>query len=703
MVRALVGLVVVVVSALLSGCGDAPPDDAEPAPGRHGDVLVGSAACVECHADEHATWSETLHAHTFVPATDDVVLGRFDGVPVDHGDLVVTPYRLDAELRMRVEGSLVGGSDDHRVDYAVGRGFEQGYLTEDDAGALRLLPLSWNVAHERWDATHHVLLDITGLEASGHTEDVRNLVFNEGCAHCHATGFDAGHDLETGRFDSHWPEGSISCESCHGKGGRHVDWHRNGLGSMDDATLLHPGRDLDARQVAESCGRCHYLHEWRYALDPDPTVGHHEIAVSRHFARVGFLPDGRLAGLSYHGTTQSRSPCFTEGGMSCLHCHDLHGTRPMAMRYDDGSAEMCAGCHQDLVDDPDAHSFHGMAPEVGCLDCHMPRHLTGVLSFQRDHSLRSPEPALTIELGEELAPNACNLCHTDQDAAWADEWRTKWWGPTSPELVASTRFVQRVQERRETREEVVRRALDQDEDRFVRLTAVNALARHDAVAELGALLQDDDVEVRQLAVEGLVELPDRASEPALLDALSDDVRTVRIEAAYALGRRGWRGDVSPLAPDVATLLARQAPSLPTLDRFLVLADLLDDGEAFDRAWPAWRRSLAWPAPRWSAIELDLVARRARRDLDVGRVEDARLLLVHALGRAGGDPVPLMRLDLAEARRRSGDAAGADAVLEALLETGADAAARSIALRRLGREARSPDESEWTGELRRRAD
>ena len=41
-----------------------------------------------------------------------------------------------------------------------------------------------------------------------------------------------------------------------------------------------------------------------------------------------------------------------------------------------------------------------------------------------DHSMRPPTPATTIAF---KSPNACNLCHADHDAAWADEWVRKWY------------------------------------------------------------------------------------------------------------------------------------------------------------------------------------------------------------------------------------------------------------------------------------
>jgi tetratricopeptide (TPR) repeat protein len=41
-----------------------------------------------------------------------------------------------------------------------------------------------------------------------------------------------------------------------------------------------------------------------------------------------------------------------------------------------------------------------------------------------DHSMRPPMPAATIAF---KSPNACNICHTDHDAAWSDDWVRKWY------------------------------------------------------------------------------------------------------------------------------------------------------------------------------------------------------------------------------------------------------------------------------------
>ena len=57
-----------------------------------------------------------------------------------------------------------------------------------------------------------------------------------------------------------------------------------------------------------------------------------------------------------------------------------------------------------------------------CITCHMP--MTAFARMNRtDHSMLPPAPAATLQFG---SPNACNSCHKDQDAAWADKQVRQW-------------------------------------------------------------------------------------------------------------------------------------------------------------------------------------------------------------------------------------------------------------------------------------
>ena len=103
---------VLLLMLLVSACGSAEPtaprtgqapDETPAQPVRAG--FVGSAACVDCHADQHATWSVSAHAHSLREATADTVLGRFDGQPFADGDRRINPNRLADGFHNRIDGA----------------------------------------------------------------------------------------------------------------------------------------------------------------------------------------------------------------------------------------------------------------------------------------------------------------------------------------------------------------------------------------------------------------------------------------------------------------------------------------------------------------------------------------------------------------------------------------------------------------------
>ena len=79
-------------------------------------------------------------------------------------------------------------------------------------------------------------------------------------------------------------------------------------------------------------------------------------------------------------------------------------------------------CHENYVKNPADHGKHqpGSKGEQ-CIACHMP--MTRFAAMGRtDHWMRPPDAAASMAF---KSPNACNLCHTDKDAAWSDQWVRK--------------------------------------------------------------------------------------------------------------------------------------------------------------------------------------------------------------------------------------------------------------------------------------
>jgi hypothetical protein len=118
------------------------------------------------------------------------------------------------------------------------------------------------------------------------------------------------------------------------------------------------------------------------------------------------------------------SPCAKSGQIDCVQCHTSSGR----YKWTDDPNGACRPCHEVRVKDVAAHSHHKAdGPGSVCTSCHMP--MTEFARMRRsDHSMRPPAPAATLAFG---SPNACNVCHADKDARWADRAVKAWRGGSS--------------------------------------------------------------------------------------------------------------------------------------------------------------------------------------------------------------------------------------------------------------------------------
>ncbi|MEM8885466.1 MAG: multiheme c-type cytochrome [Planctomycetota bacterium] len=662
--------------------------------------FVGSETCKECHEGRHETWLETAHAYALRAPSDQVVDGDFHGEPIKHQFFIATPYQREGRYFIRVEG-LDGRPDgDHAVTRVIGRSFEQAYLTTDHTGRWRVLPICWSIERKEWDFTHEILEDIAGhVGAVADDYDSRNHVFNHGCGQCHATDYDVGEDRETGNLNSTFLEGAVACESCHGPGSVHVAFHE-GDEEPDETyvwpeRLVHPKKDLrDAEPVLQSCGRCHYVHRWKYAIDADPRIGFEEISMTLNFDQPGFYADGRLSGLNYHGSTQSQSACFTEGNMSCLHCHQMHGGEKFAMKWPGDSDQQCAKCHSLDEYNTKAHTHHDPAL-VRCVDCHMPKFLTGVLHFLRDHSIRSPDPYLTEKHGADSVPNACNVCHNNESATWAREHREKLWGPGDATLRRNVDLVMRLRSRDETvTSDELRTMLADEESRgFFRFTALNALSgksewwyEPNTQALARRLLQGDDTEMLQLLTEAYSGYRKQVAAKELMKLLDHPVRTVRVPAAFALARAGWRGGHDIDEPmrrafeDARRMLDRQRATVPNLEMIALLADAVGEEEEARATFDLILRRYSAAPGEWRPALLELLQRLARGFTEKGEHQEA-LRLYDQVQRAADRMVPdSLQLDAADSIEATGDARTAEMVWGRVLGQAEDESPESILAR-----------------------
>lgn len=125
------------------------------------------------------------------------------------------------------------------VRYVLGSGrYVQRFLYEVDRGEYLVFPAEWNTLTSEWQP-------FTLAEEW----DSAAYDFNQNCAACHTTGFNAS-DLE-------WEDEGVTCEACHGPASEHLEVGND----IRDIPDRRDRRDLEATISlgldAQTCGQCH--------------------------------------------------------------------------------------------------------------------------------------------------------------------------------------------------------------------------------------------------------------------------------------------------------------------------------------------------------------------------------------------------------------------------------------------------------------
>ncbi len=375
---------------------------------------IGPAACGECHPDEHARWTRSLHRVMNQKADAvDAIVGDFSGVVVAYAG---GEARFDRD-RTGYAMTLTRGTSRvrYRVTRTIGRRGLQEYVGTQEPGGIEVrLPFAWWPRRGGWYPQPYFdpwFAAESDFDAYAPVTEP----WAERCPWCHSTyPFEqriargtrraVGHGLE--QFYTA-PGGSerlaveaqvttgISCESCHlgGKahgGGAPIHFVPLGARARPEAplpTAFAIERTVPAI-VNTVCAQCH--------SGPSPR-----------------LPDGTALRNSSEALDLAASPCTTA---RCVDCHDPHAGGSDEAR----AIAACTSCHARFAA-PTAAKAHSGHEKTSCLECHMPRVVMGIDRVVRTHRISSPgDPAMMSA----AAPNACNLCHLDRSIAWTvDELR----------------------------------------------------------------------------------------------------------------------------------------------------------------------------------------------------------------------------------------------------------------------------------------
>ena len=555
--RAIAAALVLVAIAMVAGAAQG--GEGEPA-------FVGSAACGACHQGEMAAWRNSHHDLAMAEATEQSVLGNFDGATFSYGDVTSRFFRRDGKFFVHTDGAD-GKLADFQIRYTFGFYLLQQYLIAFPDGRMQALGIAWDSrpkdkGGQRW---FHLYPD-QKLKAGDpvHWTGI-DQTWNFQCAECHSTELRKNYDAQKDTYATTWAEIDVACEACHGPGSAHVAWAKgersgpNGLTVQFDerkgvtwpldpvtgnARRSHPR--ISAKEL-ETCGICHsrvtkIAEPWR------PGRSLLETHVPTLLYRGLFEADGKSFDEVYNYAPFRQSKMFV-AGVSCSDCHDPHSLKLRA--EGDG---VCLQCHDGAKFAAVSHHHHAEGSAGSrCVSCHMPVKTYMEVDPRHDHAFRIPRPDESVRFG---TSNTCNDCHADKDAAWASAAVERWYGPHRKGFQTWTKTFDAARTGKpEAAALLVQLALSTDAPSIARATALESLAEfpsRDAVAAAQRALADPDPLVRLAALRTLRPYGAANIRPLAGRLLADPVLGVRIEAASLLA------DLPPerLSPQEGNRLAR---------------------------------------------------------------------------------------------------------------------------------------------------
>lgn len=384
--------------------------------GKEDSAYRGSRSCTECHEPFYESWENSYHGKTmqqWSPEFARTYLSPSDSAVLSGGDRYI--YRQRGE-KAYIRNTDTGKS--YRITYVLGGKYVYYFLTSFPRGKLQTLPLGYDVKNKEWfDITASALRMHAEISDSVFHWTDRRYTFNTACYSCHVSQLSSKYSIRHDRYRSTWLEAGINCETCHGPADKHNDIFTEALseGFVPDSVYLKTitqDRGYSSDQVNASCSYCHAK---IISLTPVYRPGD---AFFQYFDLVGYenpdyYADGRDLGENYTYTSWLMSPCVRNSNIDCMHCHTSSG--PYIQK--DNPNASCLPCHAERVSNPSVHTFHpDDSPGSICINCHMPK--TDFARMTRsDHSMRPPMPGLTEAYG---SPNACNICHSEKTATWAD-------------------------------------------------------------------------------------------------------------------------------------------------------------------------------------------------------------------------------------------------------------------------------------------
>jgi predicted CXXCH cytochrome family protein len=559
---------------------------------------IGRQSCLECHQEQHESWTGSHHDLAMDLATDETVIADFNDATLEHYGVTSRMFRRDGKFFIHTEGPD-GQMADFEIKYVFGVDPLQQYMVEFDRPAdmpaseiarLQVLRVSWDTHAKKWfhldpPDVREKLAPTDDLHWTGVAQRWNNM-----CADCHSTNLAKNFDVDSLTYHTTFSEIDVSCEACHGPGSLHVQLAQSPSLFWDRERGYALARLKGTSNVAEvqACAPCHSR---RRVVGEGYTAGcnYYDYFSNELLTSTSYHADGQILDEVYEFGSFLQSKMYAKG-IRCTDCHDPHTAR---LKHQ-GNA-VCTSCHQHPAGKYDGAIHHRHADGstgASCVECHMPQTTYMQVDPRRDHSLRIPRPDLSATLG---TPNSCTRCHLrderlpgpplpdaethaaqlrellaarpelakneyadwlalaarDDEAvrahlAYVDRWAAaatdRWYGVDRKRPPSFAPALHAAREQDPGAESSLAALLDdRDMPAIARASAAMELAAYaspdGAVAgQLASALTERDPQIRAAAMSSVQGLPDPFLAQHALGPLSDPLRSVRVEAGRVLAR-----------------------------------------------------------------------------------------------------------------------------------------------------------------------
>jgi tetratricopeptide (TPR) repeat protein len=490
---------------------------------------------MECHKKFYELWSTSRHGLAMQPYNAGFAKAR---LTPQAGDVVIGKLKYRADLARGViteTGSK--GTKQYKIEQVLGGKNVYYFLTPLPKGRLQTLPIAYDVRGKQWfDTAASGIRHFPGRTQEGQPVNWKDpgYTFNTSCYNCHVSQLSTNYSLKTDTYQTTWAEPGINCETCHGPSAEHNRVMKEALpGQQPKNMKIISVKKFTPEQHNATCSGCHAkMSPVTKSYTPgDRFFDHYGIATLED---PDFYPDGRDLGENYTYTSWLMSPCAKAGKINCVTCHTSSGR--YRFKASEKANDACMPCHEKQVKNAPAHTRHKPdGPANACVSCHMP--MTNFARMNRtDHSMLPPAPSATIAY---KSPNACNICHTDKDAAWADkhvrQWRAR---DYQAPLLKRAALIDSARKRDGKQlPAMLDYITGKGRDEVFAASLIRMLPSSGDMQIAPALIKamdDPSPLVRASAAEALQHVPTRSAALALVKAAGDEYRLVRVRAAASL-------------------------------------------------------------------------------------------------------------------------------------------------------------------------